>query len=116
MRAATVGLSPYRQKLALRAGENGSVHAVAGLDAYQYVNPSGNMSLLVPELNFFAVVRQNLDGRREVYSEIEVGPQPDELFGPPVGANVHYMDIPGGIVIHSADSAFHRLAGHDRHK
>jgi hypothetical protein len=39
--------------------------------------------LLVPELNFFPVVKQSFNLGREVYSNIVIGEQPGELFDAP---------------------------------
>jgi hypothetical protein len=56
------------------------------------------LSLQVPELNFFQVLRQTLDGRREVYSNLEIGAQRQELFELPSGEPVVRTTKPGGIV------------------
>jgi hypothetical protein len=64
-------------------------------DAVRYVNPRGNVRILVPELNFFAIVRQDLEtGRREVYFNIDVPRTPEpHLFHPPAGASLEPMAI-----------------------
>ena len=67
VRANSEGLSLYRYKLALRSGEDGSLASTSGFSAYQFVNNSGNLWLMVPELNFYPVVKQWIQtGRREL--------------------------------------------------
>jgi len=109
MKATTAGLFNYPFRLALREGESGSLRADSGMKAYQYINPSGNVSLLAPELNFFAVLQVTLDGRSEQYSQIKMGEPDASLFEPPPGVQVTARSEPGGIVEHSPQSAFHRL-------
>jgi hypothetical protein len=62
-------------------------------EMYQYVNAnSGYVSIDVPALNFFSVIRQNpKSGRREVYFDIHVNAQPDVLFRPPAGAHIQRL-------------------------
>jgi hypothetical protein len=92
------GLGAYPHKLAIRNTQDGSLTATEGFNAYQYVDSTGSASLLVPDLNFFAVVRQNLStGRRETYTNIEIGAQPQSLFQPPPGEPVTEIATPRGI-------------------
>lgn len=112
MRVATVGLSQFPFKLALQKGQNGSLRSnSAGLDAYHYVTPSGNVWLMVPSLNFFPVLQETLEGRRELYSNIVVGGQPAELFEPPPGAVITVNTRPAGIVEQPVDTGVHALPG-----
>jgi hypothetical protein len=84
VRANSSGLSPYRYKLALRRGEDGALASTTGFSADQFVNDSGNQWLLVPELNFFPVVKQWVQtGRREAVSNIVIGEPDPLLFLPP---------------------------------
>lgn len=92
------GLRPYRHRVALKKGQSGSLWAVEGFDAFMYTTGAGGLRIMIPELNFFPAVRQSLYGRRETYSNIEIGPQPSELFELPPGAHVTAIDLPGGIV------------------
>ncbi len=81
-----VGLTSYRYKVALLRGNDGSLRSDAGLDAWQFSNNGGVTKLLVPALNFFAVVQSRLDGQRRVYSNIDLSLTPGpELFRPPAG-------------------------------
>jgi hypothetical protein len=73
-------VQPYGWRLALRQGESGSITATAGFSAYRWLVGDSSVYLLVPELNLFPVVRQRLDGRREVYSNIHIGDAPTDLF------------------------------------
>jgi hypothetical protein len=99
VRAGSSGLSLYRYKLALRVGEDQSLASTTtGFTAYQFVNNSGNLWLMVPELNFYPVVKQwVLTGRRELVSNIEIGEQDPNLFFPPPGVEVQVTTIPRGI-------------------
>jgi hypothetical protein len=102
-RAGAPFLSVYRYKLRLGRGEgdvpiDGALTASSGLDAYQMLNGSGTVMLLVPSLNFFPVVRQTLAGRREVYSEISQTEPDPSLFKPPLGVIVTQLSESRGIV------------------
>jgi hypothetical protein len=87
-------LQPYPLRLALRLGDNGSVRADDGFAAYRLVFDDCSAFLLVPELNLFAAVRQRIDGRREVYSNIELVEPDPQLFGPPPGVSVQQTEDP----------------------
>ena len=76
-----------------------------GLVAYRYVNIGGTLALQVPELNFFDVLKQSLEGRREVYSNLDLVAQPEDLFVPPPGASVTSTDVLGGIVSETTGTA-----------
>lgn len=81
-----IGLTTYRYKIALLRGDDGSLRSGAGLDAWQFSDNGGTTKLLVPALNFFAVVTSRLDGQRRVYSNIDLSTMPSaELFRPPPG-------------------------------
>jgi hypothetical protein len=72
------------------------------------VNASGTLSLQVPELNFFDVLKQTLEGRRETYTNIAIAPQDELMFQPPAGAEVVATSRLGGIVAQPLeDSAEH---------
>jgi hypothetical protein len=81
-------LRPCRWKLSLRHGGSGSVVATDGFSAYEWDYGQASFQLLIPELNMFAAVRQRVDGRREVYSNIEIVDPDPALFAPPPGAPV----------------------------
>ena len=98
MRQSTVGLTKYGFKAALRKGEDGNLRATSGLEAYHYTTPSGNVWLMIPELNFFPALMMTVEGRRELYRNIEFTPQPDDLFEPPPGSSIKQLTTPGGIV------------------
>jgi hypothetical protein len=53
------------------------------------VTRDGVTTLKVPDLNLFDVARQRIDGRREVYTNIEVGEPDAVLFRPPSDAVVN---------------------------
>src|SRR5262245_28323670 len=88
------GLRRYRRKLALLAGQDGSLSAADGLDAWISTTDQGSVHLLAPSLNFYPVVSSMLDGQRRVLSEIRVGPVPDSLFEPPPGEPVDFVTDP----------------------
>jgi len=91
-------LSKYPYKLAIRQGDTYALEATEGFEAYNYVDSSGTMSLQVPDLNFFQVLKQTVGGRREVYSDIALGDHPPELFEPPSGVVLRQLAEPSGIV------------------
>jgi hypothetical protein len=88
------GLQPYPNKLALRPGQNNSVTSNSGFEAYRSVTRNGTLALMVPELNFFPVLRQRLDGRRELYASILLQEPDPALFLPPPGPTI--VDVSGG--------------------
>lgn len=79
-------------------------------EAYQYVNPQGNIHILVPELNFFPILRQDIQtGRREGYSQIRLAPEsPDSAFQPPAGVVI----VPEPPVPHQHPAPMPPGAGH----
>lgn len=102
------GLEKHPTFVEVRRGQPYNLEAASGFTAYRYSNLAGSFSLQVPDLNFFEILKQSPEGRREVYSNIEVAPQPEEFFRPPDGAAVTATDILGGIVAQSpADAAGH---------
>jgi hypothetical protein len=111
MRKSVTGLMPYRYKIALGEGEDKSLRGTSGFEAYHYLTPSGNVWLMVPSLNFFSVLQQTLEGRRELYSNIRIVPQAPELFEPPAGAVVNAKEVPAGIVSEPPDAVAHPYHG-----
>ncbi len=87
-RRGTSGLRPYADKVALRAGDDGSLRSDKGFEAWLYTTKNGGLEVLVPDLNFFPVVSVDVAGHRELYYNIRVGPLPDDLFAPPPRAIV----------------------------
>jgi hypothetical protein len=70
-----------------------------GFTAFQLVDRRGDVTLLVPELNFFAVLKQSIStGRREIYSNIEIREPDPSLFLPPPNAAVEPLPGPRGIL------------------
>lgn len=93
------GLSEHPYKLDILIGGAHNLLAPAGLTAYRYVTRSGNVWLLVPELNFFPVVQQALStGRREEYWNIRLEKPDPMIFELPVGVVPVQLDRPRGIV------------------
>jgi hypothetical protein len=81
-----IGLTTYRHKVALLHDQDGSLRSETGLDVWQSSDNGGTIKLLVPALNFFAVVSSRVDGQRRVYSNIDLSSTPNaELFLPPPG-------------------------------
>lgn len=71
--------------------------AYEGFEAYEESFPDGGRTVLVPALDFFAVVR--VMGRQtRTYSHIVLGEPSPDLFVPPPGAQVRWVSSPGGIV------------------
>jgi hypothetical protein len=54
-----------------------------GFEAWISHNKTGLTMLLIPQLNFFPVVKQSFNLGQEVYSNIVIGEQPGELFDAP---------------------------------
>jgi hypothetical protein len=81
-------LTPYPKKLEIRDGKEYSLTAETGFSAYQEMTSNGGLLLLVPELNFFPVVRDRIDGRRETYSDLVLSEPNADLFVPPPGVAV----------------------------
>jgi hypothetical protein len=71
-------------RLAIRKGESGSLEASEGLSAYR-VDNGETISLMVPDLNFFPVVTQRLDGNHQTFTNLEIMEPPEELFRLPEG-------------------------------
>jgi hypothetical protein len=93
------GLAPYPFKLAVHAGQDNSLRSDTGFTAYTFVDSRGNTRLVVPDLNWFAVVRQNLEtGRREVYTNVTMGEPDPGLFEPDPGSSVKRLNVKRGIV------------------
>jgi hypothetical protein len=108
------GLLKHSQFVEVRRGKPFNLHADAGLTAYLYTNLSGTLTLEIPELNFFPVIKESLDGRREAYANIEIGEQNEDLFAPPPGVTVATTDKLGGIHVQSPGEAaehMHEVTG-----
>lgn len=88
------GLQKYTKKLALLAGQDGSLWSAEGLEAWLNVTQGGSMLMLAPELNFYPVVSTNVSGNRRVLSNIRIGTLSPSVFEPPPGANVSFVDTP----------------------
>jgi hypothetical protein len=72
---------------------------VEGLTVYREERPDGTVLLRAPALNFFALVSEGGPLRRKrVYSNIEFGEPPRDLFEPPPGAHIIQLTEPGGII------------------
>lgn len=76
-------VSDYPYALALKRGEDNSLHASTGFRAYQTNGPDGAFTLTIPELNHFVVLLNSGNGRSEAYSNIELHEPPAALFQPP---------------------------------
>jgi hypothetical protein len=57
------GLRPYPYKLSFLKGQEPSVFADAGLDAYTYLDLGSNVHLQAPALNMFDLVNQSVTGQ-----------------------------------------------------
>lgn len=93
-----VGLQRYPFRLALRAGETQELQADKGFEAYAYLTPKGTPRLVVPDLNFFAVVNTSVRGRREAYTNIVIGEPDPNLFRPPAGAKITRTSKIDGVI------------------
>jgi hypothetical protein len=89
-----VGLAPYPFKVALRKGQNQSLTALEGFDAWIYTNQSGTVRLLIPALNFHAVVNNRIQGMREAYTNILVGGIEAGIFDAPPDRSVRWTGRP----------------------
>jgi hypothetical protein len=90
----TKGLTSYPYRLDLQIGGTGSLSASSGFSAYLVTMSTGNVRLMVPELNLFPVVQQVLGHYVKVYSNIVTGDISSDVFDPPVGAEVTYSPVP----------------------
>lgn len=98
-RAGNTHLAAYKHKVAILKGQTGSLVADEGLEAYVQWNEFGDMSIVVPSLNFLDVVRTNAPtGRRMLYTNIEIQSLPASTFLPPPGVSVTHESEPRGIV------------------
>jgi hypothetical protein len=88
------GVEKYPNRLALEVGQDGSLTATEGFDAYRQLNSQSILNMLVPALNMFAVVTQRPDGWRQVFTDIKIGEQPADLFEPPPGATIQVSTTP----------------------
>jgi hypothetical protein len=109
-RQSNTALQKHPTLIELRRGKTFNLRADTGFAAYRYVDLTGTFSLQVPDLNFFQVLRQTIDGRREVYSNLEIGEQRKDLFELPSGESVIRRTKPGGIVAESPDEVSSRHA------
>jgi len=100
-RVNELGLNKYPKKLDVGEGGTGSVQSDKGFEGYVRTDLRGTNTLLVPALNWYPVVRQNVAGRRETLTNIRIGPQPAELFLPPPDAKISKLDKSRGHVTHS---------------
>jgi hypothetical protein len=87
-------LRKYRGRLALLAGQDGSLNAANGLDAWISTTDEGSVHLLAPALNFYPVVSNKLNGSQRVLSNIRIGAVPASLFEPPPGEPVTFVEEP----------------------
>jgi hypothetical protein len=69
-----------------------------GRVVYRSHSPDGEITKLAPALNFFVLVRDSANGKREEYSNVRVELPNPNLFEPPVDAVVIHQDEPGGII------------------
>jgi hypothetical protein len=69
----------------------------SGFDAYRLLSKNYTR-VLVPGLNYFAVLTDDPAGRRREFLNIQVGEQPSDLFEPPAGAVVVRVNRYDGIV------------------
>jgi hypothetical protein len=90
------GLKKYPNRLALEVGQDGSLTATEGFEAYRQLNGQSIFKLLVPALNMFEVVTQRPDGVLQVFSDIKIDEQPADLFEPPPGATIQVSTTPMG--------------------
>jgi hypothetical protein len=84
-------LARYPRKVSILKGQPYSLSSDTGFSAYQLMQSNGGLLLLVPELNFFPIVRERLDGRREVYTDVSLLEPDVSLFLPPPGATVEVL-------------------------
>jgi hypothetical protein len=89
---------PLPTRLAIQKGQDGSFASTVGFSAYQYVFPrSGDVWLMVPELNFLPVVKQFIH-TGELITNIVLEEQSAELFVPPLGDRIRHLTKPRGII------------------
>ena len=80
--------SPYPRRLAVRAGESGSIDSETGFFAYRVTDDFGGFTLRVPELNFFNIVSATANARYEIYTNLHLDEPDPRLFRPPPPAVV----------------------------
>ncbi len=86
--ARSDALRKYTPRLALLAGQDGSIHSLDGLEAWISTTNDGSVHMLAPALNLFPVISNQLNGHRRVLSNIVIGAVDPALFKPPSGDNV----------------------------
>lgn len=91
-------MSLYPFRLSFMRGQEPSFFADEGFSVYRVVNLGGDVRLETPALNWFALVRQSVTGRREEYTNVRIADQPPELFVPPPGVAVAITNELGGII------------------
>lgn len=99
-----VNVHPFR--VSAGRGQTPSVLSNEGFQVYQVVNPAGDVRLEAAELNFFALVKQSITGRREEYFNVAFSEPPAELFLPPPGVSVSALREPDGIVTSTPEEGF----------
>lgn len=89
---------PYPFRLALARGQDGSLTAREGFDAFEVVTNAGETALFIPALNFFEAVRKGSLGDSTVFSDIDLISSDSSLFDLPSGAATTVGSRPSGIV------------------
>ena len=92
--SASRNLARYQFKLDIANGGSGDIKASTGFEAYQLILPNGTVHLLVPDLNFFPVLQQELGGTLKKYSNVMVGEPTQENFAPPANATISDSPTP----------------------
>lgn len=76
-----------------------SPETIEGLMVYREELSDGTTLLRAPALNFFPLITSGGPlGRKRIYSNLQFGEPPQDLFEPPAGAVVIRLAEPGGIV------------------
>lgn len=95
------GFKPLKRKQEMK-GLSLQTESVQGFDTYRYVDPTGGVELQAPALNFFPLLYERAHTlERRQYFNIKLGEQPREIFQPPPGAEIEYMEtpIPNGVPV-----------------
>lgn len=72
---------------------------IEGYEVYRTTSPDGDLLLMAPDLNFFALVSQHgRSGQRIQYKNIRIGEPSPDLFLPPPDVRVSPDPRPAGIV------------------
>ena len=97
------GFRPLQRREDMKGLERHS-EAVSSFLVYKHTDRGGVVSMKAPDLNFFALRTSFKETTQEFY-DVQLGEQPDDLFEPPVGAEVEQRTEFRGIISRKSAAA-----------